>query len=171
MRAELEVSPPGVGFRPADVLLHGLGSDSPLAVDFSVLHPLQLSDDLAQVHPGKLVKAAEKRKIREQFSVCHSAGWGFCPFVVETQGTWGGQARHLIQRLVCLCAAKTAAPRRRQPRIASGAYQLQFSVVWGVKWIAGFLAKVWLPRTPSGPSAHSELFCLHLTQCNGSSCH
>ena len=83
-----------------------MGSHSPLAVDFSVVYPLQLSDDLAEVHPGKLAKAAEKRKIREQFSVCHSAGWGFCPFVVETQGTWGGQARHLMQCLVCLWAAK-----------------------------------------------------------------
>ena len=40
-----------------------------------------------------------------------------------------------------------------------------------VKWSAGFLAKVWLPRTPWDPSALSEPFCLHHTQCNGSSCH
>ena len=64
------MSPPGVGSRPADVLLHGLGSDSPLAVDFYVVHHLQLSDDLAEVHPGKLVNAAEKRKNpRAVFSV------------------------------------------------------------------------------------------------------
>ena len=97
------MSPPGTLSRPADVLLHGLGSDSPLAVDFSVM---QLSNDLAEVHPGKLAKAAEKRKPREQFAVCNKAGWGFCPFVVETQGTWGGLARHLMQRIVCLWAVK-----------------------------------------------------------------
>ena len=77
LRAELEVSPPGTLSRPADVLLHGLGSDSPLAVDFSVVHPMQLYNDLAEVHPGKLAKAAEKRKTREQFAVCNKAGWGF----------------------------------------------------------------------------------------------
>ena len=76
LRAELEVNPPGTLSRPADVLLHGLGSDSPLAVDLSVVHPLQLSNDLAEVHPGKLAKAAEKRKTREQFAVCNKAGWG-----------------------------------------------------------------------------------------------
>ena len=59
---ELEVSPPGTSSQPADVLLHGLDSSAPLAVDFSVVHPLT----------------------RQQFVMCHKAGWEFCPFIVET---------------------------------------------------------------------------------------
>ena len=59
LRVELEVSPPGTSSRPADVLLHGLDSRSPLAVDFSVVHPLQMSQNLAEVYPGKLAKAAK----------------------------------------------------------------------------------------------------------------
>ena len=39
LRVEKEVSPPGTSSRPADVLLHGLDSSSPLLVDFSVVHP------------------------------------------------------------------------------------------------------------------------------------
>ena len=109
LRAELEVSPPGVGFRPADVPLHGVCSDSLLAVDFSVVYHLQLCGDLVEVHPEKLAKAAEKRKEKKFESyfryVTVQAG-GFCPFVVETQGAGGGQARHLMQRLVCLWAEK-----------------------------------------------------------------
>ena len=102
----LEVSPPGTSSRPADVLLHGLDSMSPLAVDFSVVHPLQVSQNLAEVYPGKSAKAAGRKKTREPFAVCHKAGWQFCPFIVETQGTWGGQARHIMQRIFCLWALK-----------------------------------------------------------------
>ena len=106
LRVEREVSPHGTSSRPADVLLHGLDSSSPLAVDFTVVHPLLMSQNLAEVHPGKLTKMAERKKTREQFAKCHKAGWEFCPFIVETQGTWGGHARHLMQRIICLWALK-----------------------------------------------------------------
>ena len=102
LRADLEVIPPGVGSRPANVLRHGLGSDSPTAVDFYVVHPLHLSDDQTEVHPGKLVKDAEKY---ESSLRCATVQAGFRPFVVETQGTLSGQARHMMQHLVCLWVA------------------------------------------------------------------
>ena len=54
---ESDGGPGPLGTRPTEQ-----GSDSPLAVDFSVVHPLQLSDDLAEVHPGKLANPGEKRK-------------------------------------------------------------------------------------------------------------
>ena len=92
--------------RPAEVLLHGFDSTSPLIVDSSGVHPLQMSQNLAEVYPGKSAKAAGRKKTREQFAVCHKAGWQFCPFIVETQGTWGGHARHLVQRIICLWALK-----------------------------------------------------------------
>ena len=75
-----------------------MDSDSPLAVDFSVVHPLRPSEDLAEVHPGKLLR----QKSCNQFDVCQKTGWGFCPFVDETRGTWGGLARHLLQHLLSL---------------------------------------------------------------------
>ena len=54
LRVELEVSPPGTSSRPADVLLQGLDSMYPLAVDFSVVHSRQMSQNLAEVYPGKI---------------------------------------------------------------------------------------------------------------------
>ena len=57
-----KTSPPGVRSRPAEVLMHGLDPDSPLAADFSVTHPLQPSENMADVHPEKPSKSAEKRK-------------------------------------------------------------------------------------------------------------
>ena len=56
LTVELEKGPENL--RPADVLVHGL-DNSPLAVDFSVVHPLQPSADLAEVHPGKLARQTE----------------------------------------------------------------------------------------------------------------
>ena len=52
---------PGM-LRPADVLVHGLGA--PLAVDFAVVHPLQPSANLEEVHPGKLARQKETIKVR-----------------------------------------------------------------------------------------------------------
>ena len=110
LRVEMEGSPPGTSSRPEDVLLHGLDSSSPLAVDFSVVHPLQMSQNPAEVHPGELAKMAERKNTREQFAMCHQSGWEFCPFIVETQGTWGGHARHLMQRIICLWSLKNGCP-------------------------------------------------------------
>ena len=71
-----------------------------MAIDFSVTHPLQLSLNLAEVRPGKQAKTVELRKSLTEASLCNKVGWEFCPFVVETFGAWGGQARHFVQRLV-----------------------------------------------------------------------
>ena len=85
---------PGL-LRPADVLVHGLGA--PLAVDFAVVHPLQPSANLAEVHPGKLARQTETTKVRMRMPACRQVSWSFCPFVAETVGRWGGKGQHLLQ--------------------------------------------------------------------------
>ena len=94
---ELEKGPDTL--RPADVLVHGI-DNSPLAVDFSVVHPLQPSADLAEVRPGKLARQVENQKVRARLPACRRLGWSFCPFVIEATGAWGGKAKHLTQLIV-----------------------------------------------------------------------
>ena len=65
------------------VLVHGL-DNSPLAADFSVVHPLQPAD------------LAEMRRILRLVHVCLLVvAWAgsFCGFFVEALGAWGGKAQ------------------------------------------------------------------------------
>ena len=82
------------------MLVHGLAEGSPAALDFSVTHPLQLSGNLAEVRSGIKAKEVERQKSKESRSLCLRAGWSHHPFVLETMGSWGGQARFVSQRLV-----------------------------------------------------------------------
>ena len=86
LAVDLEKGPDNL--RPADVLVHGI-DNSPLAVDFSVVHPLQPSADLAEVRPRKLARQVENAKVRARLPACRRLGWSFCPFVVEATGAWG----------------------------------------------------------------------------------
>ena len=82
------------------------GGRQPTAVDFSVVHALQLSAPLADVHPGKLAKATERRKTQENRALCRRRGLDCCSFVVELLGAWGGKTRYLTQQIIRLWAAK-----------------------------------------------------------------
>ena len=113
LKVELEKGPTGSTARPADLLVYGLSDGSPAAVDFSVVHALQLSATLADVQPGKLAKATERRKVQENRALCRSQGWECVPFVVEVLGAWGGKARYASG------LSRKAAPPRR-PRIGIG---------------------------------------------------
>lgn len=88
MRVDFEQGPANSLVRPADVLVHGLGT--PTAVDFSVMHALQPSVALADVQPGKAARQMERA------AICRRMGWAFVPFVAEAAGTLGGKARHLL---------------------------------------------------------------------------
>ena len=99
----------GSSRKPADLLIHGIDS-TPLAVDFSVTHPLQHSAHLADVSPGIAAKGVEKRKIKESQALCHSHGWSHTPFVFETIGAWGGKGKHLLQQLIKTYALKQSLP-------------------------------------------------------------
>ena len=102
LQVDLEKGPEGSILRPADALVQGL-DNSPIAVDFSVVHTLQTSD----MRPGKLVKQAENRT-SERSAICRQEGWNFVPFIVETVGMWGGKARYLSQKLMRLWALKNS---------------------------------------------------------------
>ena len=97
--------------RPADVLVHGL-ENSPLAVDFSVVHPLQPSADLAEGRHGKLARQTENSKVRARMPACRRLGWSFCSFVMEAAGTWGGKAKHVTQLLTQKYALRQQCSRK-----------------------------------------------------------
>ena len=94
LAVDLEKGPDNL--RPADVLVHGI-DNSPLAVDFSVVHPLQPSADLAEVRPRKLARQVENAKVRARLPACRRLGWSLCPFVIEATRAFGGKASHLTQ--------------------------------------------------------------------------
>ena len=79
-------------------LVSGL-EGQPLAVDFSVVHTLQQSTNLADVQPGKKAKRMENWKIKQSQALCARQGWSFAPFVMETVGTRGGKGRYVLQKV------------------------------------------------------------------------
>ena len=103
LHVELEKGPEGSILRPADALVQGL-DNSPIAVDFSVVHTLQTPVSLADMRAGKLAKQAENRKTSERSAICRQEGWTFVPFIAETVGMWGGKARYVSQKLLRLWA-------------------------------------------------------------------
>ena len=73
-------------------------AEGPVAVGFAVIHPMQLSSNLAEVVPGKLAQRTSHCKhIRS--ALCQNSGLGFAAFVVETLGTWSTDALSLTQTL------------------------------------------------------------------------
>ena len=121
LSVELETGPDHL--RPADVLVHGI-ENSPLAVDFSVVHPLQPSADLAEVYPGKLARQTENSKVRARLPACRRLGWSFCPFVVEATGTWGGKAKHLAQLVTNKYALKHGCSKKEAGVVCKTRLQL-----------------------------------------------
>ena len=103
LHVEVEKGPEGSLLRPGDVLVHGL-VDEPLAVDVGLVHTLQSSIPLADVHPGQLASKMERRKVMERQALCKRNGWSFSPFAMETLMVWGGKANGLLQKLVNLWA-------------------------------------------------------------------
>ena len=73
--------------RPADLLLGSFGP-VPLALDFSVVHPLHFNATLAEGTAGCAAERRAKEKEVGSKEVCRAVGWDFSPVVVETTGAW-----------------------------------------------------------------------------------
>ena len=121
LKVEIEKSPEGFQARPADVLVHGLECGSPVAVDFSVVHTLQQSRPLADMHPGKLAAKVKKQKQWENRPLCQRVGWECRPFVVEAVGAYGSGARGLMHSLAKQYALKLGVTRKEAGLACSAA--------------------------------------------------
>ena len=91
----------GDGTRPADIFIPRWDADGPAAIDITVRCPS------APANPVRDPTALEKWKVqqeREKLSLyegtCLRAGWAFIPFLVDTHGGMGGEARRFLGQLL-----------------------------------------------------------------------
>ena len=113
---ELEVAPPNSTQRPADVLLTTKGVH-PVAVDFSVCHPLRPSHTITQeCKPDVFADAVESAKIVKYEALCPQVGWSFIPFGIESAGGLGCRARKLLRQLTTQISMTSG---RQVPDVAS----------------------------------------------------
>ena len=99
------------------------------------------------MHPGKLARLVEGNKIRDSQALCRRLGWNFAPFVMETAGTWGGKARHVLQQIVRQWAIRHDCSMKDAAIICRTTLALAL-----VRSIAGQLERGY----PLGPEDHAE---------------
>ena len=115
--------------RPADVLLPTFDSTGPLAIDFTVVHPLRTSQPLADA--GKVVAAAEQAKTAKYASLCNAAGLTFEPLGLSTWCGYGPRGLALINRVtktLCSDSQGEAAVVKRSAIIQKIAFALMQQV-------------------------------------------
>ena len=92
---------PDTKLRPADVYTPAFPGESALAVDVSVVHPLQPSQNAtATVTAGAAAQKREAAKVKLYDELCSRRAWGFTAFVGETTGAWGQAAQRCMRALV-----------------------------------------------------------------------
>ena len=92
---------PGTRLRPADVYTPAFPGESAMAVDVSVVHPLQPSQiATATVTAGAAAQKREASKVKQYEEECSRRAWGFTAFVGETTGAWGQAAQRCVRALV-----------------------------------------------------------------------
>ena len=72
--------------RPADLLVMNTSVGCPVALDASLVHPLQHSLSQAAALPGVLALQRAQHKVSHYHQACGDAGWRFVPAVFETTG-------------------------------------------------------------------------------------
>ena len=92
---------PGTRLRPADVYTPAFPGESAMAVDVSVVHPLQPSQiATATVTAGAAAQKREASKVKQYEEECSRRAWGFTAFVGVTTGAWGQAAQRFVRALV-----------------------------------------------------------------------
>ena len=86
VRSEITVPNSPEALRPADLLVVNTSVGSPIALDVSLVHPLQSSLPQAAALPGTLAHHRAQQKVERYRAACKTAGWRFCPAVYETTG-------------------------------------------------------------------------------------
>ena len=94
-RIDLEVAITGKE-RPADILVHHLDCQLPMAIDVTAVHPLVRFDESGN---GNIVITAEKEKHRHYDAMCEAFGVAFSAFGVSTFGTVGADASNLLRHI------------------------------------------------------------------------
>ena len=91
---------PGADRRPADVLIPNWSRGRDMALDVTVVNPLQAATLTgAATNPGHALSYAYDRKMRGAAEDCRQQGIAFLPLVVESLGGWHGEAVGEIKKL------------------------------------------------------------------------
>jgi hypothetical protein len=94
---------------PADIYLPRGGSAGiPLALDITVIHPLQVAIlPKSSVESGRACAFAEEKKHKKYDITCDMDNIDFIPLAVEFFGLWGEEATKFFDKLAKLIAARS----------------------------------------------------------------
>ena len=86
--------------RPADILVQNWSLGRTVALDISVVSPLNPST-LAEAGAtvGAVLEATESRKHQANDDKCSALGWVSTPLVIDSYGAWGKEAFTFLNKL------------------------------------------------------------------------
>ena len=94
-----EAQVPHAPHKRADLLVNSFCDGKPLALDVSLIHPLQPSILHAEVDAKRLMAKRATLKAMTYQGDCAKEGWGFAALVGLTTGQWGSATSSLIHKL------------------------------------------------------------------------
>ena len=99
---------PGADRRPADVLVPHWAGGRDVALDVTVVHPIQAATmPNAATTPGFALSFAHDRKVRGAQEDCQRQGIAFIPMVAESFGGWHTAAEREVKKLGAALARHT----------------------------------------------------------------
>ncbi|KAL5502054.1 hypothetical protein EMCRGX_G008759 [Ephydatia muelleri] len=98
--------------RPADILLQNWNLGRPIALDISVVSPLNPST-LAEAGAtfGAVLEATESRKHEANDEKCSALGWVSTPLAVDSYGAWGKEASLFLAQVAARLAIHKSLPK------------------------------------------------------------
>ena len=98
--------------RPADILLQYWNLGRPVALDISVVSPLNPST-LAEAGAtfGAVLEATESRKHQANDEKCSALGWVSTPLAVDSYGAWGKDASLFLAQVAARLAIHKSLPK------------------------------------------------------------
>ena len=98
--------------RPADILLQNWNLGRPVALDISVVSPLNPST-LAEAGAtfGAVLEATESRKHQANDEKCSALGWVSTPLAVDSYGAWGKEASLFLAQVAARLAIHKSLPK------------------------------------------------------------
>eukprot|EP00731_Ephydatia_muelleri_P031166 Em0022g680a len=98
--------------RPADILLQNWNLGRPVALDISVVSPLNPST-LAEAGAtfGAVLEATESRKHQANDEKCSALGWVSTPLAVDSYGAWGKEATLFLAQVAARLSIHKSLPK------------------------------------------------------------
>ena len=128
--------------RPADILLKGWDGGKDVAVDVTVVHPVQQSErPWNSTRAKSFLRKREEAKTKKYEEPCRKEGWGFLPMAFSTWCTPGPGADRLLGRIIRRAAA-AADPSQKATRIAQLSNQVSLAIF---RQVLSFLTPIHLP--------------------------